>query len=168
MTSLVIYFSRAGENYVNGEIKNLKEGNTEVAARIIQKLSGADMFKIEPLNAYSDNYSACIEEAKQDQRRQARPALRCYPQNLEVYDTVYLGYPNYWGTMPMAVFSLLEKCDFKGKIIKPFCTHEGSGLGRSIEDIKKLCPAAVVKDGLALHGADVHQAQNLIQNWINN
>ena len=90
MTSLVIYFSRAGENYVNGEIKNLKEGNTEAAARIIQKLSGADMFKIEPLNAYSDNYSACIEEAKQDQRRQARPALRCYPQNLEAYDTVYL------------------------------------------------------------------------------
>lgn len=168
MTSVVIYFSRAGENYVNGEIKNLKEGNTEVAARIIQNLSGADMFKIEPLNAYTDNYSACIEEAKQDQRRQARPALRCYPQNLDFYDTVYLGYPNYWGTMPMAVFTLLEKCDFTDKIIKPFCTHEGSGLGRSVEDIKKLCPSAVVKDGLAIHGADVHLAQNLIQNWINN
>lgn len=131
MKKLIAYFSRADENYVGGAIKNLTVGNTEVVAKIIQEITGADLFKIEPLESYSKNYSECIEEAKQDLKREARPELKTYPESLDCYDTIFLGYPNYWGTMPMSVKTFLEKFDFTGKTIRPFCTHEGSGIGIS-------------------------------------
>ena len=108
MADLIVYFSRNYENYVSGAIRNLDVGNTEVAACIIQQLTGADLFKLEPIQEYSRNYNECIAEAQADQRRNARPELRSYPENLDGYDTVYLGFPNYWGTMPMAVFTFLE------------------------------------------------------------
>ncbi len=166
MAAIILYFSRRGNNYVNGDIKNLPVGNTEIAAEMVQKLTGADMFKIEPVTAYSEDYSECIEEAKNDLERKVRPELKAYPDNLEVYDIIYLGYPNYWGTMPVAVFSLLDKYDLSGKTIKPFCTHEGSGMGRSESDIKKLCNGAVVKKGLAIRGANVKNAEKAIKEWI--
>lgn len=165
-SSIILYFSRKGNNYVNGSIKNLSVGNTEVAAEMIHKLTGADMFKIEPITEYSEDYSECIEEAKRDLQREARPELKRYPDDLSGYSTVYLGYPNYWGTMPTAVFSLLEKYDLSGKVIKPFCTHEGSGMGKSEADIKKLCRGADVRKGLAIHGAKVRDAENAIKDWI--
>lgn len=163
---IIVYFSRAGNNYVSGTIKNLPVGNTEIAAQMIQKQTGADLFQIEPVVAYSADYSECIEEAQQDLKRDARPELKGYPESLERYDTIYLGYPNYWGTMPMAVFSFLEKYDFTGKIIKPFCTHEGSGMGRSESDIKKLCPGAKLEKGLAIHGAKVSDTNTALAQWI--
>lgn len=163
MASFIAYFSRRGNNYVNGEIKNLSAGNTEAAAKLIQDLTEVDLFQIEPVVAYSMDYSECIEEAKQDQRRDARPELKVWPESLDAYDTIYLGYPNYWGTMPMAVFTFLEHFDFSGKTIKPFCTHEGSGMGSSESDIKRLCPHAKVEKGLAIHGADVKKAGTIIQ-----
>lgn len=165
MAAIILYFSRKGKNYVNGSIKDLPVGNTEIAAGMIQKLTGADLFKIDPVTPYSDDYSECIEQAKCDLQREARPELKSYPENLNKYDTIYLGYPNYWGTMPVAVFSLLEKYDFSGKTIKPFCTHEGSGMGRSEADIKKICRGAVVDKGLAIHGANVKNAENTIKEW---
>ncbi|MGN0107781.1 MAG: flavodoxin [Hominilimicola sp.] len=166
MSAIILYFSREGNNYVNGSIKNLTIGNTEIAAKMIQKLTGADIFKIEPVTAYSADYSECIEEAKKDLERSARPELKAYPDNLNEYDTIYLGYPNYWGTMPVAVFSLLEKYDLSGKTINPFCTHEGSGMGKSETDIKKICRGAEVVKGLAIHGADVKNAEKAIKEWI--
>jgi flavodoxin len=166
MAAIILYFSRKGNNYVNGAIKNLSVGNTEKAAKMIQELTGAEMFKIEPITAYSEDYSECIEEAKCDLQREARPELKEYPKDLSDYDTIYLGYPNYWGTMPVAVFALLERYNFAGKTIKPFCTHEGSGMGRSEADIKRICASAVVSEGLAIHGADVDKAKNDIKNWI--
>ncbi len=166
MPSIIVYFSREGNNYVNGAIKNLRIGNTERAAGMIRDITGADLFKLEPLVPYSADYSACIEEARQDKRREARPELKAYPQNWEAYDTLYLGYPNYWGTMPMAVFTFLEKFDCAGKTIRPFCTHEGSGLGSSEEDIRRLCPHARVEKGLAVTGGKVNEAQEAIRAWI--
>lgn len=166
MANLIAYFSRRGNNYVNGEIKNLSVGNTEIAATLIHDATGADLFQIEPVVPYSMDYSECIEEAKQDQRRDARPELKAWPESLDRYDTIYLGYPNYWGTMPMAVFTFLERFDFSGKIIKPFCTHEGSGMGNSEKDIKRLCPTVMVEQGLAIHGADAKKASNVIKEWI--
>ncbi len=124
------------------------------------------MFRIEPATAYSKDYSTCIEQAKCDQKRDARPALAVYPRGLEQYDAIYLGYPNYWGTMPMPVFTLLEAFDFTGKTILPFCTHEGSGLGRSIQDIRRLCPGANVRPGLALQGGQIKQSENKIRAWL--
>ena len=131
MKSIVIYFSRAGNNYVNGEIKELKIGNVEIIANKIAELTNSDTFKIEQQHPYSNDYSECIDQAKRDQRTEARPELKEMPNYLDKYDVIYLGYPNFWGTMPMAMFTLLENINLDNKIIKPFCSHEGSGLGRS-------------------------------------
>lgn len=166
MGKLIAYFSRRGNNYVNGEIKNLSTGKTEIIAGLLGDLTGAKLFQIEPIVPYSMDYSECIEEAKQDQRRDARPELKAWPESLDGYDTIYLGYPNYWGTMPMAVFTFLECFDFSGKSIKPFCTHEGSGMGSSEQDIKRLCPGAIVERGLAIQGANVKKSTDALQNWI--
>ena len=165
MPSIVIYFSRAGENYVNGEIKKLQKGNPQIAAEIIQKAAGSDIFRVEPLVKYSEDYSQCVEEAKSDLQRNARPELEAYPDNIGQYDTIYLAYPNYWGTMPMPMFTLLEKLDLTNKTVFPLCTHEGSGMGRSEQDIKRLCPGAVLKKGLPIHGADTAQSSDKIAKW---
>lgn len=163
---LIAYYSRAGENYVSGMLKMLDVGNTEIAAGIIRDLTDADLFKIEQIKPYSKGYNNCIEEAKADQQRNARPELKAYPESVDGYDVIYLGYPNYWSTMPMAVFTFLEHFDFSGKIIKPFCTHEGSGMGKSVSDIKKLCPGARVEKGLAIHGSNINRAKKDIESWV--
>lgn len=164
--TLVAFYSRADENYVNGLIKTLEVGNTEIAANIISELTGADMFKIEQENAYAKDYNTCIAQAQDDQRKNARPKLKQYPKNLDEYDTIYLGFPNYWSTMPMAVFTFLEHFDFSDKRIKPFCTHEGSGMGSSVNDIKKLCPTAKIEKGLAIRGGSVSRSKTQIEQWI--
>lgn len=166
MAAIIIYFSRADENYFGGEKRYIETGNTEVIARMIQKQTGADLFKIEPLHPYAADYDTCIAEARQDLRSKARPELVSYPENLDRYDTVYLGYPNYWGTAPMHVFTLLEKYDFSGKTIKPFCTHEGSGMGHSERDVKNACPWATVAHGLAVYGSSVYGAEDVVKSWI--
>lgn len=166
MAAIVVYFSRRGENYVSGALKELPVGNTETAAGLLQELTGAELFRLEPVRPYSSRYNDCISEAQADQRRDARPELKACPASLDGFDTVYLGYPNYWGTMPMCVFTFLERFDFAGKTILPFCTHEGSGLGRSEADIRRLCPGAQVKRGLALHGGSVRNARPALEKWL--
>ena len=165
MAQLITYFSRAGENYYSGTLKTVSVGNTEVAAKTLHTITGADLFQIDPLLPYSNDYNQCIAQAQADQKRNARPELKRYPDSLESYDTIYLGYPNYWGTMPMPVFTFLEHFDFTGKTIYPFCTHEGSGMGRSEEDIRRLCPGAKVEKGLALHGGSVKDGESLLRKW---
>lgn len=166
MAELIAYFSRKHQNYVNGMLKNLEVGNTEIAAGIIQRLTGADLFKLEPVQEYSRDYNECIAEAQMDQRRDARPELKQYPEEFEKYDTIYLGFPNYWSTMPMAVFTFLEHFDFTGKTICPFCTHEGSGMGSSVADIRRLCPGAKLKKGLAIRGGRAGSAEPEIRRWL--
>ena len=163
---IVVFYSRADENYVNGMLKNLEVGNTEVAAGIIQKFTEADMFKMEQLQPYSPNYNECIAQAQADQKRNARPELKNYPESIEEYDIIYLCFPNYWGTIPMAVFTFLEHFDFSGKIIRPFCTHEGSGMGSSVKDIQKLCSGAIVTEGIAIRGGNVERQAEDIEKWI--
>lgn len=164
---LIVFYSRADENYVSGMLKKLDIGNTEVAADIVREFTGGDLFKIEQMKAYSKDYNECIAQAQDDQKRDARPELKGYPETIENYDIIYLGYPNYWGTMPMAVFTFLEHFDFSGKTILPFCTHEGSGMGNSVEDIKRLCPSAEVKQGLPIRGSGVKNSRKDIEKWIN-
>ena len=165
MAQLIAYFSRADENYFSGALRTVPVGNTEIAANILQELTGAELFKIDPLLPYSKSYNECIAQAQEDQKRNARPQLKKYPQSLEDYDVIYLGYPNYWGTMPMPVFTFLEHFDFTGKTIYPFCTHEGSGMGHSEQDIRRLCPGAKVEKGLAIHGGSVKNAKNALSTW---
>lgn len=115
---IIVYYSRADENYVNGQLRMLSKGNTEIAAKRIQQLTSADMFRIEQAEPYAKGYNECIEQARSDQNKNARPKLKGYPESLDGYSTIYLGFPNYWGTMPMAVFTFLEHFDLGGKTIK--------------------------------------------------
>jgi flavodoxin len=164
--SLVVYFSRKGNNYVSGNIINLPVGNTEVAAKLIAELAGADMFRIDPVKEYSQDYHKCTVEAQKELRDNARPELKNYINSIDGYDLIYLCFPNYWGTMPMCVWTFLEKYDFAGKTVKPLCTHEGSGMGRSESDIRKLCPGAKVEKGLPIRGSEVSGAKSIIEEWI--
>lgn len=163
---LIAFYSRADENYVSGMLKNLTIGNTEAAAGILQELTDADLFKIEQVQPYAKNYNQCIAQAQEDQKRNARPELKTYPESIDDYDTIYLGFPNYWNTMPMAVFTFLEHFDFSGKTIKPFCTHEGSGMGRSEKDIKHICSNAKIEKGLAIYGSNVSRSKKDFEKWI--
>lgn len=163
---LVAYYSRNKQNYVAGALKDLPIGNTEVIAKHIGEKLNADLFKIEQVQPYANDYNQCIEQAKNDKIRDARPCLVNYLANIDDYDVIYLGFPNYWGTMPMAVFTFLEHYNFKGKTIKPFITHEGSGFGNSIEDIKKCCPDTNIKDGLAIYGHQVATSFAKVDKWL--
>ena len=164
--ALIAYFSRADENYFSGVLRRVKVGNTEIAAQLLQELTGADLFKIEPVQPYPKDYNECIAQAQEDQRRDARPELKSCPNSLDGYGTVYLGYPNYWGTMPMAVFTFLERFDWNSKTIRPFCTHEGSGPGRSESDIRRLCPGAKIETGLAIYGSTSAEAGPAMKKWL--
>ena len=165
---LIAYFSRAGKNYVNGNIVNLPVGNTEVVAKIIQEMTKGDLFHIESVNAYPVDYTETTEVAQTELRTKARPKLTRHLESIASFDVIFLGYPNWWGTMPMPVFTFLEEYNLSGKTIAPFCTHEGSGLGHSVADIRKICPQSTVLEGLAIKGGDVKNAQNEISGWLRN
>lgn len=166
MKTLVAYFSRKGNNYVNGKIMNLSTGNTELVAKKIAVITNGDLFEIKPIHPYSKDYQECTKEAKQELQANARPALIGELPDISKYDIMYLGYPNWWGTMPMAVGTFLESIDFAGKTIRPFCTHEGSGMGHSEEDIKNSCPSAILKKGVPIRGGSVKDCDKTIENWI--
>lgn len=163
---LIAYFSRSGSNYVSGQIVNLSVGNTEVAAMKIQEMTGGELFKINQVHKYSDDYNTCTEEAKQELRANARPELTDSLDSIDGFETIILGYPNWWGTMPMPIWTFLESHDFSGKTILPLCTHEGSGMGGSERDIKKLCTGAKVVKGLAIQGGSVNNAGKNIESWL--
>ena len=128
--TLIAFFSRADENYFGGAMRYVKVGNTEIVAGLMKELIDADTFKIEMKDPYSPVYMTCIEEAKKDKQNNARPELTNYIDSIDEYDTIVLGYPNYWGTFPMAVATFLERYDFTGKTILPLCTNEGKTLDK--------------------------------------
>ena len=166
MNALIVYFSRAGENYVNGTIRDLPVGNTEVAARFLQKVTGAGLFRLEMKTPYAHSYRECVQQAKGDWQENARPEPAAWPEgDLSQYGVIYLAYPNYCGTMPMVLFTFLEQYDFTGKTIYPLCTNEGSGLGSFEGDIRLLCPGATVGAGLSVRGAEAGQSEELIRAW---
>ena len=164
--SLILYFSRAGDNYTNEGIKNLEIGNTEVITNFIKEFTDADLFKMDPLIEYPDDYMKCTEVAQEELNDDARPELKEYIENIGEYDVIYIGFPNWWSTMPMPVWTQLEKLDFSGKTIKPFVTHEGSGFGRSLNDLKKLCPGADIKAGLSIQGSFVSSSKEKVKQWV--
>ncbi|MDO4976917.1 MAG: flavodoxin [Eubacteriales bacterium] len=163
---LIAYFSRPDENYFKGEMKFVEEGNTKIAAKKLQEITKADLLEIKMETPYSKNYKECVEQAKADLEAGARPKLVDLPENLDDYTIVYLGFPNYCGTLPMPVLSFLESFDFTGKKIRPFCTHEGSGLGRSEGDILMACPTAVLDMGCAVLGHEVNDCEDFLEMWV--
>ena len=162
---LVVYFSHKGENYSKGKIVNLEKGNTEIAAEIISSIIEADIFEIVADKKYPIKYDDCIEIAKKELRENSRSKLK---DNIDIkeYDIIFVGYPNWWGTMPMPVWTFLEEKDFTNKKVLPFCTHEGSGLGKSESDIKKLTGGAEVLKGLAINGSEVNNSEKEIKKWL--
>lgn len=149
---LVVYFSQTG--------------NTKVIADKIHENVGGDIFRIKTVKPYPTDYNTLVDQAKKEQENNYRPELATKVENMNSYDVVFVGYPDWWGTMPMAVFSFLEEYNFSGKTIIPFCTHEGSGLGRSVEDIKKLCQHSTILDGLAIRGRSVKNADKDVSEWL--
>ena len=155
MKSIVIYFSHTGENYSVGVIT---VGNTAKVAAEIASQTGATTWEIKEKDAYPDKYKPCIERAKKELQAKARPEFVGEAPDLSQYDTIYLGYPNWWADAPMIVYTFLEKAKVDGKTILPFCTHEGSGLGSTAKKLAAAFPKAKVEqNGLALYG---HVAQN--------
>ena len=165
MAKLVAFYSRADENYFGGSMKYIQIGNTEKAAKMIADMTGADLFKIEQKIPYAADYNTCIAQAKEDKQTGKRPEILNLPQDIDQYDEIYLGYQNYWGTMPMAVYTFLESYDFTGKKIHPFCTHEGSGFGGSESDLKSRQPRAIYLPSLAIAGTQVDNSTKAIQDW---
>lgn len=163
---LLVYYSRSGSNYVSGDIVNLPVGNTAAVAEMIREMTGADVFEIKTVKPYPADYRETTEVAKAEMQAQARPEIVGGVENVEQYDTIILGYPNWWGTMPMAVFSFLEKHRIEGKRILPFCTHEGSAMGRSIRDLHKALPNAEVKKGLPIKGSRVYKKDASVRNEL--
>ena len=162
---LIAYYSRKGQNYVNGDIKNLTKGNTEIIAEFIQKAVGGDLFEIDTIKEYPIDYTECTNVAKVEIQQKARPELKNYLASIDEYDKIFLGYPIWWSVPPMAVSTFLEHYDFSGKKIIPFATHEGSGLGGSINYIKKICPQSEILQGLAIHGADSAKSEDQVFEW---
>ena len=151
---LTAYFSLKGETYVNGHFENRNPGNTEVVARRIAEKIDTDLFYIEKVGGYPFGYRDTVEIAKEEWHNDSRPAITGKVENIQQYDILILGYPNWCNTMPKAVCTFLESHDLNGKTIVPYCTNEGSGLGTSVEDLIKICPNAKILPGTAIHGAE--------------
>ncbi len=149
---LVAYFSHSG--------------NTREIAEQIHKSVGGDIFEIQAVKTYPDDYDAVVEQAKQELNSGYKPALKTRIEDITSYDVVFIGFPIWWSTFPAPVKTFLSEYEFSGKTIVPFCTHEGSGLGRSVSDISRLCPKSTVLDGIAIRGSDVRTAHNKVSEWL--
>ena len=164
--SLVIYFSRADENYFGGDLRYIDKGNTEIVAEYIRDYIGADLFKVEPLIPYAKDYMTCINEAKERTQSHNAP-IKERINDISSYEVIYVGSPIYWGGMPEELFTALKGLDFTGKIIRPFTTHEGSGLSSVPRQLKEICVGGNVTDGLAIEGSMASNSRNMVENWIN-
>lgn len=166
--TLVVFFSRTGENYAVGYIK---KGNTHIIAEMIAEETDGTLFQVEPLKAYPANYTKCTEVAKQEMESKARPAIKG-DVAVEDYDVIYIGYPTWWGDMPMPVYTFIEKHNWQGKTVVPFCTHEGSGLSDTENKLQKACEGATILKGLAILGTTAQksqeQARKTVINWLTN
>lgn len=151
--TLVVYFSESG--------------NTRNMANIIHELTGGDLVEIEMQTPYSDNYSTLLEQAEQDLIANARPPLRTHIGNMDEYDTVLVGYPNWYAILPMPVFTFLESYDFGGKRIIPFCSHGNGMLGETVANICKACPGADVREALSVTYGGGSSIRDDIQTWLN-
>ena len=163
----VVYFSHAGENYNVGVIE---EGNTSKMGKIIAEQLGADVFELVPVVPYLEDYDSCLDIATEEQRTDARPEYEGGIENWDQYDTVFIGYPIWWGEIPNIVYTFMEAYDFTGKTVIPFNTHEGSGQAHSQRDIEGLLTGATVLKGLAVRGSkaqsDADGTGKDVANWL--
>ncbi|EHI99187.1 hypothetical protein CDLVIII_2575 [Clostridium sp. DL-VIII] len=150
--SLIVYFSHSG--------------NTEVIANIINDKVKGDLFKIDTVEVYPTSYSEVVEVAKKEKESNSRPKVTTKVENMSYYNVIYIGFPNWWSTMPMSVFTFLESYDFTDKTVIPFCTHGGGKMGNSQVDIKKLCPKSNVLRGFSISGSSVRASEKEVSIWL--
>ena len=162
---LTIYFSHKGETYFPEGIKTVEKGNTEIAAEYIHKAVGGDLFEIETVNSYSTKYRECCAQAKIEVDEKARPEIKNAPDSILEYETIFVCYPNWCGTVPMCILSFLDKYNLSGKKLVPLCTNEGSGMGNSEHDLKNLYPTATFAEGLSVRGHQVRESEESIAEW---
>ena len=141
-------------------------GNTREVAKQIRQQAGGNLFEIATVKPYPKDYDECVKLAKKEQQDDVRPPLAAEVDGLADYDVVFVGYPNWWGTMPMALFTFLEKYDLSGKTVIPFCTHGSGRWGRSLNDLKKLCPGATLLEGLAVSGNMARRSKDDVAKWL--
>ena len=171
MTNAVVYFSRAGSNWVNDNVTNIEIGNTKLLAEYIQKKIGGDLFEIKTKKTYTDEYYKATEEAKEELNSNFFPELLEYP-DLNKYDAIYIGHPIWWGTFPMAIAECLRKNNFSGKKIIPFCTHEGSGIANSANDMRTYVPQGDIVNYFEIRGyrcqkiEEDKEIQEEIDKWL--
>ena len=162
--TLVIYFSRTGEQYVVGEIE---KGNTAIVAEMIAEQTGAELFEVLPADDhYPMTYDALTDVAKQEQRDKARPACSSELPDLDSFSTIFIGAPVWWGDWPMIMYTVFENNDFSGKTLIPFSTHEGSGLSGFDKKLQSACPDAEVLKGLAVRGSDAQNEQEKVRGSV--
>ena len=141
-------------------------GNTEQVAQIIQQETGGDLFEIAPATPYTDDYNELLNIAQQEQSDNARPELAGQVENWEQYDTIFVGYPNWWSDAPMAVYTFLDEVDLSGKTVIPFVTSGGSGFSNTISTIQQMEPQATVQEGLSISGSSATGAQQQVESWL--
>ena len=141
-------------------------GNTGVVADMIAQATGADLFSIRTVEQYPDTYDATLDQGQQEQSDGARPELATHLENLDSYDTIFLGFPNWWGDMPMAVYSFLDEVDLSGKTVIPFVTSGGSGFSNTISTIQQMEPQATVQEGLSISASSATGAQQQVESWL--
>lgn len=163
--TLVVYYSRKGENHMPGGIQVLEKGHTERAAEYIRDCLNAELFEIDTVKPYAENYRQCCMEAVAEVKAKARPEIKGYVSDLSPFDTIFVCYPCWCGTAPMCIFTFLEHYDLSGKRIIPLCTNEGSGLANSVSDLQKACPGATVLPGLSVRGHQVIDQKDTITTW---
>jgi len=166
--TLVVYYSRKGMNHMPGGIQFLEKGNTAYAAEYIAKATNADIFEIDTVKPYAEDYKACCGEAFAEFKAQARPAIQGYVEDIGGYDTVFVCFPCWCGTAPMCIFTFLEHYDWTGKRIIPVCTNEGSGLANSEAHIAASCPGATLLPGLSIRGHQCKDSEDMLADWARN
>ena len=161
--ALIVFFSHAGENYAVG---NIKEGNTKIVADYIKEQTGADVFEIVAEKSYDMPYSELIKVAQAEKKSGELPAFKGLISNVDEYDVVFIGGPIWWGTYPQVMFSFFNKYDLNGKTLIPFTTHEGSGLGSTVGDVKKQYPKTTVTGAFAIYGHEVRTGKSKVLQWL--
>ncbi len=163
--TLVVYYSRKGENHMPGGIQILEKGNTAYAAEYIRQALDADIFEINTVKPYSENYRQCCMEAIEEAKANARPEIKGYVADMTPYDTIFICFPCWCGTAPMCVFTFLEHYDLTGKNIVPLCTNEGSGLANAPQDLARSCPGATILPGLSIRGHQCRDSEAQLAAW---
>ena len=168
MKSLVVYFSRVGETYIDGTIKRTEKGFTEILAEQIAELTGGDLFKLEPEEPFSEYYAQADKRAKDEYENNTLPPIKSLPTSIKDYDVIYIGFPIFYRSYPRVIAEFLRHFDFQGKIIKPFCTNEEGSFGTAELELRALLKGSILRPGFSIRGFNAEKANEngALARWV--